>query len=98
MLRDKINILVCSSLVLSVCLSAAPLDKYYIPPQPAGYTTQTAKPNIDNEFRNKVAGLSPEEREKLKESFRQKRDNASNSKNFNAAAYYQHLIDILNSF
>jgi len=98
MLKNKINMLVYSSIVLSVCLSAAPLDKYYIPQQSAGYTTQTAKPNIESEFRNKVANLSPGERKKLKESFQQKRDNAANNKNFEAAAYYQRLINILNSF
>ena len=98
MLKGKIHILVCSSIVLSVSLSAAPLDKYYIPPQLSGYTAQTVKPDIDTAFRNKVSSLSLEEREKLKKSFQQKMDTAAKNKNFDAAAYYQRLINVLNSF
>jgi len=96
MLKNKIYILVCSSIVLSVYLSAAPLDKYYIPPQATGYTT--TQPDIETEFRNKVSRLSPEEREKIKQAYQQKMDTAAKNKDYKAAAYYQRLIDILNSF
>ena len=98
MLKNKIHILVCSSIVLSVFLSAAPLDKYYIPPQSTGYTAQTTAPNIETEFRNKVSRLSPEERANIKQAYQQKMNTAVKNKDFNAAAYYQRLIDILNSF
>ncbi len=95
MYKKKIYVFIYLSIMLSVLLSAAPLDKYYIPQQSTGYTAQTAEPNIETEFKKNIANLSPEEREKLKESFQQKMDNAANNKNFDAASYYQRLIDIL---
>ncbi|OQX49836.1 MAG: hypothetical protein B5M46_03265 [Epsilonproteobacteria bacterium 4484_20] len=98
MFKNKICILVCLGILLPVFSLAAPLDKYYIPQQASGYTTQKTGPDIDTEFRNTISSLSPEEREKLKGSFREKMDNAAKNKNFDAAAYYQHLLDILNTF
>ena len=98
MFKNKVYIFIYLSMILPVFLSAAPLDKYNIPPQLSGNTVQTAKPDVDTEFRNKVAGLTPKERAQLKKSFQQKRDTASNNKNFDAATYYQRLINILNSF
>jgi len=98
MFKNKVYSLIYLSIMLPVLLSAAPLDKYYVPQQSSGYTAQTAEPDLEAEFRNNVGSLSPEEREKLKESFQQKMDNAANNKNFDAAAYYQRLINILNSF
>ena len=98
MFKNKIYIVIYLSIVVPMLLSAAPLDKYYIPQQSSGYTAQTAEPDIETEFRNKVSSLSPEERNILKKSFRQKMDNAAKNKNFDAAAYYQRLINVLNSF
>ena len=98
MSKNKINILVCTSILFSVYSAAAPLNKYYIPQQSASYTTQTTKPNIEKEFRSKVANLSPKERKELEESFQKKMNNAVKNKNFEAAEYYQRLIAILNSF
>lgn len=98
MFKNKVYILIYLSIMLSVLLSAAPLDKYYIPQQSKGMFVEKTEPDIYTDFRNKVAVLSPEDRIKLKESFEQKRDNAAKNKNFDAAAYYQRLIDILNSF
>ena len=98
MFKNKVYILIYLSIILPVLLSAAPLDKYYIPQQSSGYQAQTAEPDVETEFRNKVGSLSLEERKKLKESFQQKMDNAAQNKNFDKAAYYQRLINILNSF
>jgi len=98
MFKNKIYTVIYLSILVPVLLSAAPLDKYYIPQQSSGYTTQTTEPNVDDEFRNKVGSLSSEEREILKKSFQQKMNNAANNQNFDAAAYYKRLIDILNSF
>lgn len=98
MKKTKIYILIYVSMMLPIFLSAAPLDKYYIPPQATGHTAQTTEPDIETQFRNKVSSLSPKEREKIKEAYQQKMDTAANNKNFDEAAYYQRLIDILNSF
>ncbi len=97
MYKKKIYVFIYLSIMLSVLLSAAPLDKYYIPQQSSGYTTQTAEPDIYAEFRNKISNMSLEDRNKLKESFEKKRDEAKKINNFDAAKYYQQLIDILNS-
>ena len=97
MYRFKVYIFI--SVVVPIFLSAAPINKYYISPQQdSSYTAQTAELDIETEFRNKVAGLSPKEREKIKIAYKQKRDDASRNKEFEAAAYYQRLINILNSF
>jgi hypothetical protein len=98
MFKNTIYIMIYLSILVPVLLSAAPLDKYYIPQQLSDYTAQAVEPDIETEFRNKVGSLSPKEREILKESFQQKMDNAAKNKNFDAAAYYQRLINILNSF
>ena len=98
MLKNKINILICSNIVLSIYLSAAPLDKYYIPKQSSGYTIEKTEPDIEKEFRNSVSSLSSEEREQLKKSLKLKMKNAVTNRNFKAAAYYQQLLNILNTF
>ena len=103
MYKTKVYILSYVSIVLPIFLSAAPIDKYYVPQQQQQIVQpQQQKPSytqdIYTNFRNKISGLSPEEREKLKSSFQNKMDNASKNKNFDEAAYYQSLIKILNEF
>lgn len=99
MFKNKIYIVTYLSILVPVLLSAAPLDKYYVPQQSSGYTAQTSgSEDIYIEFRKKANNLSAQERVELKESFQTRRDNASKNKNFDAAAHYQRLINILNSF
>lgn len=99
MFKNKIYIVIYLSVLVPVLLSSAPLDKYYVPQQSSGYMVQPSESeDIYIEFRKKASSLSPLERGELKESFQTKRDNASKNKNFEAAAHYQRLINILNSF
>ena len=112
MYKKKIYVVIYLSMILPVLLSAAPIDKYYVPPiqfqqqasqqqmpsmkQVPSTKTQMGESAVYAEFRKKVKNLSPEERKKLKESFQQKMDNAAENKNYDEAAYYQRLINILN--
>ena len=106
MKKTKVYILIYLSIMLPVFLSAAPIDKYYVPPQQQQVTqqqapssrAQTSKQDVYTEFRKKAGKLSPEERGKLKSSFQNKRDTASKNQNSDAARYYQELINILNTF
>ncbi len=98
MYKVKVYILMCLSIMLPILLSAAPIDKYYVPPQSSGYTTQTTEPDVYDKFRNKVSILSLEDRNELKRFYQGKMDDAAKHQNYAAAAYYKKLIDILNSF
>ena len=105
MKKAKVYILIYLGMMLPIFLSAAPIDKYYVPPQqqvthqqaPIS-RAQTNKQNVYTEFRSKAGKLSPEERGQLKSSFQNKRDIASKNQNFDAAKYYQELIKILDEF
>ena len=105
MKKNKVYILIYLSMMLPVFLSAAPIDKYYVPPQQqvthqqaSSSKAQTSKQDTYTKFRNKAGKLSPKERGELKSSFQNKRDIASKNQNFDAAKYYQELINILNTF
>ena len=100
MYKTKVYILIFLGMLLPVFLSAAPIDKYYVPQQQQSSSarTQTGEADVYTKFRNKVGKLSSEEREKLKSSFQSKRDTASKNQNSDAATYYQNLINILNRF
>ena len=99
MFKNKMNVVIYLSLLIPFTLSAAPLDKYYIPQQSSGYTAPVSEPeDVYAGFRKKSSSLSPQERDMLKRSFQTKRDTASQNKNFDAAAHYQKLINILKSF
>ncbi len=112
MYRVKIYSLIYLGMVLPLFLSAAPIDKYYVPPiqfqqqilqqqMPLQQQVPSTRAQIDEaavyaDFRSKVSKLSEKEREVLKSSFTNKMNSASNNKNFDEAKYYQKLIDILN--
>ena len=120
MKKTNVYILIYLSIMLPIFLSAAPIDKYYVPPiqlqqqapqqqmpwpqqipsqkQAPSSRIQTSKPVDYNKFENKVAKLSPGERDKLKKSFTEKMENASNNQKFDAAEHYKKLIERLNKF
>ena len=103
MFKNKVYIFIYLSMMLPVFLSAAPIDKYYVPPvqqyapqqQAPNYKKSIDASNIYSDFERKVSSLSPIQKRELKESFQKKMDNAANNKNYEAAAYYQQLINIL---
>ena len=105
MLKDKIHILICSSIVLSVSLSAAPLDKYYVPqgtptyPQHPTYpqsSAPTVRPSVYSDFEKSIENLASSDIKNLIVKFSKERDQAAKNKNIDDFAYYQNLIDILN--
>ena len=99
MLKDKIHILICSSIVLSVSLSAAPLDKYYVPQEIPTYpqsSAPTVSPSVYNKFENSIKNLASPDINNLIVKFSKERDQAAKNRNFDDAKYFQHLIDILN--
>ena len=96
MKKTKVYILIYLSMMLPVLLSAAPIDKYYVPQQQQqapSYTVQTGQSSAHHDFKKKVNRLSDTQKKELKDSLEKKRDNAANADMKN---YYQGLINILN--
>jgi hypothetical protein len=99
---SKVNsyLTIVSILSISTVLSAAPLDKYSVPQSSSAYVSPanpSVKSDVYTEFREKVLGLSSEEKNELKTFYQKKLAEAVNKKDFDAAAYYQKLIEILGS-
>ena len=83
-------------MMLPVLLSAAPIDKYYVPQQQQqapSYTAPAATSSAHNDFKKKISRLSDVQKRELKDSLEKKRDTAANA---NQRNYYQDLINILN--
>lgn len=96
MKKAKVYILIYLGMMLPVLLSAAPIDKYYVPQQQQqapSYTTQTVKPEVYTDFRKKVSTLSDVQKRELKDSLEKQKNNAANA---DVKKYYQDLINILN--
>ncbi len=95
MYKVKVYILIYLSMMLPVLLSAAPIDKYYVPQQQQvpSHTVQTGQSNTHHDFKKKVNRLSDTQKKELKDSLEKKRDNAANA---DVKNYYQDLINILN--
>jgi len=106
MYKKIIYVLICLIMMLPTLLSAAALDRYSVPQQEPGYTppprtTESPPGDVSEDvyikFERKVSKYSPAQKEKLKEDYSEKKANALRERNFDAATYYQRLIDILNS-
>lgn len=96
MYKSGVYLIIYLSIVISAHSGA--LERYTAPQQQSEYTKQTTESSIYDKFRNRVSGLSPEERNKIQEAFREKMQNAAHNHNYEEAAYFKNLIDILNSF
>ena len=102
MSRMKRLYLICSIALVPVAVSATHVDNY---PAVQKLHTDTSKPkqaddgmDIYAEFKKIVSDLSPEDRAKLKKIYIKKIESASEANNFEEAAYYSRLYDILDSF
>lgn len=82
MFKNKVYILIYVSIVLPVLLSAAPLDKYYVPQQSSGYTAPKAavSESVYDDFRDQIRNYSKAKKEKMKKYYRKKRDEALREK------------------
>lgn len=98
MFKKTVNILISLGLAAPAVLSAGALERYQVPEVNTKSAEIRVEEKVYNDFRAKAAGYSPEKREKLKEYYRQKMKQAIRDRNFDAAAHYQKLLDILNSF
>jgi hypothetical protein len=87
----------------STCALAAPLEKYVIPQvdQPKSSTrpqnresTNTAQPNLTQQFSNRVQGLSREERQRLLQNLLQQAQ--AQTPGSPQQQYYLSLIEIVN--
>ncbi len=104
MKKTKVYILIYLSMMLPILLSAAPIDKYYIPPIQRQVPQQkmpspkekTNVSDVYDDFRKKAGKLSDTEKINLKSFFEKKMKAAGENQNFDAARYYQELIKILN--
>ena len=95
MKKAKVYILIYLSMMLPVLLSAAPIDKYYVPQQQQQaprHTVQTGGSNDYTDFRNKVSRLSDIQKSELKDSLEKEMNNATKA---DVKKYYQDLINIL---
>ncbi len=96
MYKAKVYILIYLGMMLPVLLSAAPIDKYYVPQQQQqspSYTAPASASSAHDDFKKKVSQLSDDQKRELKNSLEKERDNATTA---DVKKYYQDLINILN--
>ncbi len=100
--KNKIHVLIYVSIVVPVLLCAGALERYSIPQQQSAQInsaqrSESVSEDVYFKFKNKIRDYSAPQKEKLKKYYRTKMKEAVREKNFDAALYYERLIDILDS-
>jgi|GEM_PF-6404621 len=86
-------------LMVPIFLFSGALERYTIPQQSEQSTTNRAyvEERIYDKFKNTIREYTPEQKAKLTTYYQEKMAQAIRQKQFDAAAYYERLINILNS-
>ncbi len=92
-----INLGLCGEFVnkqrsLSLEDAPPPQKQYSIPDSPA---QETASESVYNDFEQKTKKLSPDEKNKIKNAFKQKLNDAQKGERWDEVSYYGKLIEIL---
>lgn len=99
MLNKRIYLFIYLSIIVPIHLSAAPLDKYYVPKQSEHTTAPitTVSQSVYSDFKNAIRNYSPQKKEKMRQYYSKKMQDAVRDRNFDAATHYERLIVILNA-
>ncbi len=85
--------------MIPVFLFSGALERYTIPQQSERSATNrmSVEERVYIKFKNTIQNYTPEQKAKLTQYFQEKMAQAIRQKQFDAAAYYERLINILNS-